>query len=45
MPKTKAYVTSRPHAQEKVKVRMKEASQMGAYTVLYQSAFVTVQNP
>jgi len=45
MPKTKAYVTSKTHAQEKGKVRMKDASQMGAYTVLYQSTFVAVQNP
>jgi len=45
MPKTKAYVTSKPHAQKKGKARMKVASQVGAYTVLYQSAFVAVQNP
>jgi hypothetical protein len=45
MPKTKVYVTSKPHAQEKVKVRLKEASQMWAYIVLYQSGFVAAQNP
>jgi hypothetical protein len=45
MPKTKAYVTSKPHAQEEGKFRVTEASQMGAYTVLHQSTFLAVQNP